>query len=143
MTWGDLNPSVVGDVDMTIVNLDSQTGEIQLVYEIEARDDSGNDYNYMVKEFYEVSCTGSTVSLIGYSRTMEEKLDERSFSFNNNRMRLGIIDESKMDIQVYGKEEPEEEETRRGKPVRRLRRRIRRNIIRISALLADGGFVDV
>lgn len=111
VAWGSLNPVVVGDVDMTIVNLDSQTGEIRLNYEIEARDDGGNDYNYMVKELYEVSCTGSSANLIGYSRTMEEKLDEQSFTFNNNRMRLGLVDESQMDIQVYGKEEPEEEET--------------------------------
>lgn len=114
VTWGDLNPEVVSDVDMTIVNLDSQTGEIQLVYEIEARDDSGNNYNYMVREYYEVSSTGSTVNLLDYSRTMEEKLDEQSFVFNNNRMRLGIVDESKMDIQVYGKEELEEEESQTG-----------------------------
>ncbi len=139
VTWGNLNPSVVGDVDMTIVNLDSQTGEIQLTYEIETRDDSGNDYNYMVKEFYEVSCTGSTASLIGYSRTMEEKLDEQSFAFNNNRMRLGIIDESKMDIQVYGKEEPEAEETQAGETGQETQAADTTEYNTYISFVADGG----
>lgn len=139
VTWGDLNPMVVGDVDMTILNLDSQTGEIQLIYEIEARDDSGNDYNYMVREVYEVSCTGSTVSLLDYSRTMEEKLDEQSFVFNNNRMRLGIVDESKMDIQVYGKKEPEEEETQTGESSQENQAANEAEYNTYISFVADGG----
>ena len=139
VTWGDLNPEVVSEVDMTILNLDSQTGEIQIVYEIEARDDSGNDYNYMVRELYEVSSTGSTVSLLDYSRTMEEKLDEQSFVFNNNRMRLGIVDESKMDIQVYGKEESEEEETQSGETVSESRAQDETEYNTYISFVADGG----
>lgn len=139
VTWGDLNPEVVSEVDMTIFNLDSQTGEIQIVYEIEARDDSGNDYNYMVRELYEVSSTGSTVSLLDYSRTMEEKLDEQSFVFNNNRMRLGIVDESKMDIQVYGKEEPEEEETQSGETVSESQAQDETEYNTYISFVADGG----
>lgn len=139
VTWGDLNPEVVSEVDMTILNLDSQTGEIQIVYEIEARDDSGNDYNYMVRELYEVSSTGSTVSLLDYSRTMEEKLDEQSFVFNNNRMRLGIVDESKMDIQVYGKEESEEEETQSGETVSESQAQVETEYNTYISFVADGG----
>lgn len=110
VTWGDLDPEVVSDVDITILNLNSETAEIQLFYEIQARDDLGNDYNYSVTEFYDVASTGSTVSLIGYSRKMDEKLDDQSFYFNNSNLRLGIVDKDKTDVQVYGKEEPEEEE---------------------------------
>jgi hypothetical protein len=110
VTWGDLNPEVVGDVDVTILNLDSQSGEIQMTYEIESQEESGTVYNYTVKELYELSGTGSAVTLLNYSRTMEEKLDEQSFVFNNNRMRLGMVDENKMDIHVYGKSETEEAE---------------------------------
>lgn len=139
VTWGDLNPEVVSEVDMTILNLDSQTGEIQIVYEIEARDDSGNDYNYMVRELYEVSSTGSTVSLLDYSRTMEEKLDEQSFVFNNNRMRLGIVDESKMDIQVYGKEESEEEETQSGETVSESQAQDETEYNTYISFVVDGG----
>lgn len=114
ITWGDMEPEIVGDVKTTIVNLDSQLGEIQMVYEIVVRDDSGNDYNYIVQEHYSVSSTGSKADLLDYSRTMEEKLNDRSFVFDNNRLRLGVIDENRMDIQVYGKEEPEEAETKNG-----------------------------
>lgn len=111
VTWGDLEPSQVGDVDMTILNVDSQTAEIQLVYEILASDDNGNDYSYIVTEIFDVSTTGSKVSLIGYSRTMDEKLDEQSFYFVNSDLRLGIVDENKLDVQVYGKQEAEETES--------------------------------
>lgn len=114
ITWGNLNPEIVGDVQTNILNLDSQNGEIQMVYEIVARDDSGNDYNYMVKEYYSVSSTGSTVDLLDYSRTMEEKLDNQSFVFDNNQLRLGMVDENKLDVQVYGKEEPVVEESETG-----------------------------
>lgn len=114
ITWGNLAPEVVGDVKTTVKNLDNQTGEIQMVYEIAARDDSGNDYHYMVQENYSVSANGSKETLMDYSRTMEEKVDERSFTFDNNRLRIGMIDESCLDIHIYGKEEPEETETESG-----------------------------
>lgn len=111
VTWGKLSPEQVGDVDITLLNLDSQTAEIELVYEIQASDDGGNDYNYMVTETFEVSATGSQVNLIGYTRTMDEKLDEQSFYFSNSDLRLGIVDDKHLDIQVYGKQKPEVEES--------------------------------
>lgn len=111
VTWGDLAPEGISDVDATILNLDRQTAEIQLVYEIRATDNEGNDYNYTVKEYFDVSTTGSNLSLIGYSRTMEEKLDDRSFVFDNSMLRLGLVNKEELDVHVYGKEEPEEEET--------------------------------
>ena len=107
VTWGDLEPEVVGDVDMTILNLDRQTGELQFVYEIQTSDDHGNDYNYTVREYFDVSTTGTNLNLIGYSRTMQEKLDDQSFYFDNSSLRLGLVDKDKLDIHVYGKEEPE------------------------------------
>lgn len=111
ITWGDLAPEVISDVDMTVLHADSQTAEVQLVYEIQASDEEGNDYNYLVKEFYDVSTTGSQMNLIGYSRTMDEKLDEQSFYFDDGELRLGLVNEDELDINVYGKEEPVEEET--------------------------------
>lgn len=114
ITWGDLAPEVVGEVKTTVTNLDNRVGEIQMIYEIVARDDSGNDYNYMVEEHYSVSSDGSKEDLLDYSRTMEEKVNERSFVFDNNRLRLGMVDEDGLDIRVYGREEPEETETESG-----------------------------
>lgn len=110
VTWGNLEPEVIGDVRMTVLNMDNQTGEIRLVYEVIVRDDSGNDYNYMVNEYFSISSTGSNVDLLDYSRTMEEKLDNQSFDFNNNLLRLGMIKETALDIQVYGRQETEAEE---------------------------------
>ena len=97
VTWGDLEPEVVGDVDMTILNLDRQTGELQFVYEIQTSDDHGNDYNYTVREYFDVSTTGTNLNLIGYSRTMQEKLDDQSFYFDNSSLRLGLVDKDKLD----------------------------------------------
>ena len=111
VTWGELEPEVVSDVDLTVLHADNQTAQAQLVYEIMASDEEGNDYNYMVKEYYDVSTTGSTMNLIGYTRTMNEKLDEQSFYFNGGEMRMGLVDEAVIDLNVYGKEEPLEEET--------------------------------
>ena len=48
----------------TVTNLDNRVGEIQMIYEIVARDDSGNDYNYMVEEHYSVSSDGSKEDLL-------------------------------------------------------------------------------
>ena len=93
ITWGDLAPEVVGEVKTTVTNLDNRVGEIQMIYEIVARDDSGNDYNYMVEEHYSVSSDGSKEDLLDYSRTMEEKVNERSFVFDNNRLHPPFPDE--------------------------------------------------
>lgn len=138
VTWGDLAPEVISDVKVTILNLDSQTGEIRMVYEIIARDDSGNDYNYMVNEYFSVSSTGSTVKLLDYSRTMEEKLDNQSFSFQNNLLRLGLVDKDKLDIHVYGKEEPEEVESETGDSAQSTGEQVEEYNTYIS-FVADGG----
>lgn len=111
VTWGNLAPEVTSSVDVTVLNADSDTAEIQLVYEIIASDEEGNDYNYMVKEIYDVSTMGSSMELIGYYRTMDEKLDEQSFYFENGELRLGLVNMDEMDMNVYGKQEPEVEET--------------------------------
>ena len=107
VTWGELAPEVVGDMDITVLHADSQTAQVQLIYEIMASDEEGNDRTYMVKEYYDVFTNGSSVELIGYERTMDEKLDEQSFSFKNGQMRLGLVDVSDIDLNVYGKQEPE------------------------------------
>ena len=109
VTWGDLAPEVISDVDITVLHADSQTAEVELVYEITANDEEGNDYQYQVREFFDVSTTGSSMNLIGYTRSMDEKLDEKSFFFDDGELRLGLVDEDEIDLIVYGKEEPEEE----------------------------------
>ncbi len=111
IAWGSLEPTIISDVSTTILNLDTQTAQIRMVYEIEVNAEEGSTYRYLVQEYYDVASTGSAESILGYRRTMEEVLGDNSFKIYNNRLRLGMTDTERLDLHVYGLQEPEETES--------------------------------
>ncbi len=114
IAWGSLEPTIISDVSTTILNLDTQTAQIRMVYEIEVNGEEGTTFRYIVQEYYDIASSGSSESILNYRRTMEEVLDDTSFEIYNNRLRLGMTDTESLDLQVYGLQEPEEEEGETG-----------------------------
>lgn len=111
IAWGSLEPTIISDVSTTILNLDTQTAQIRMTYEIEVNAQEGNTLRYLVQEYYDVASSGSSESILNYRRTMEEVLGANSFVIYNNRLRLGMTDTDRLNLSVYGLQEPEEPET--------------------------------
>jgi hypothetical protein len=56
ITWNGLTPTIIGDVDKTIKEIDENYAVIELEYKILSTTDQDVESFYSVKEFYKVSC---------------------------------------------------------------------------------------
>lgn len=89
ITWGSLNPEVVGPVIPTIDEINSDTASVTLNYSIKAKTESGEEL-YQVKEFYRVRYTNTRMYLLNYDRTMESYFDLKLTSLAKSQFKLGI-----------------------------------------------------
>lgn len=89
VTWGDLQVSKVTEPELTIKEMASQTGSLELSY-IASIKDGNRDELYNVKEFYRIRYTSDRIYLLDYERTMKQIFDEKRESFVNNKIGLGI-----------------------------------------------------
>lgn len=104
VTWGDLEPTRVGDTAIRIKEINTETASIQLLYEIRAEGEEKTEY-YYVTEFYRIRWTEDTVYLLDYVRNVDEKAQEGIFTIEDNMFKLGIVDRDKLDLNVYGTQE--------------------------------------
>lgn len=96
ISWGELNPKVVGPVVPTIDEIDSDTASVTLDYTVKAKTESGEEL-YRVKEFYRVRYTNTRMYLLNYDRTMESYFDVELTSLAKSQFKLGITGDQDMD----------------------------------------------
>lgn len=89
VTWGDLQVSKLTEPRVTIKEMASQTGSLELDYMVSLRDGK-NDNLYAVKEFYRVRYTPDRIYLLDFERTMKQIFQEEGEVFANNKIELGI-----------------------------------------------------
>ena len=97
VTWGDLKVSKLTEPHVTIKEMASQTGSLELDYMVSLQD-GRMDGLYNVKEFYRVRYTPDRIYLLDFERTMKQVFDETGEVFANNKIELGITLEE--DIQL-------------------------------------------
>lgn len=104
VTWGELSPVRVGETDIRIKEINTETASIQLIYEIAVE---GEEYteHYYVTEFYRIRWTSDVVYLLDYVRNVDKKAEEGMFVIEDNMFKLGIVDRDKLDLNIYGTEE--------------------------------------
>lgn len=93
VTWGALEPERIGEPIITISELASQTGSFVLDYYVTTKEGKETAY-YRVSEFYRVRYTADRMYLLDYEREMEQIFDEKAKIFTNNKIALGIGDET-------------------------------------------------
>ncbi|SHO49410.1 hypothetical protein [Anaerocolumna xylanovorans] len=96
ISWGNLNPKVVGPVIPTIDEIDSDTASVTLGYTVKAKTESGEEL-YRVKEFYRVRYTSTRMYLLNYNRTMESYFDVELTSLAKSEFKLGITSDQDID----------------------------------------------
>ncbi len=89
VTWGDLQINKLTEPHVTIKEIASQTGSLELDYIVALQDGRKNSL-YNVKEFYRVRYTPDRIYLLDFERTMKQIFNEEEDVFANNKIELGI-----------------------------------------------------
>ncbi len=93
VTWGNLSPTVIGDVSINITECSNLFISVLLEYQVEATDpDTGNVDTYNVEEFLRVGYSSSTqsVQLKQYARTINQVLEVEQLVIDESSIDLGI-----------------------------------------------------
>lgn len=86
LTWGDLEPMVMGDKKMTIWDIDSLNACISLNYQVLAK---GSAYD--VSEYFRLVRGSKRMHLMEYERTMDQVFDDGSQVVVNGKILHGIL----------------------------------------------------
>lgn len=97
VTWGELRVERLTKPSITIKELATQTGSIELDYMVAIQGDNARNL-LQVKEFYRIRYTPERIYLLDYERTMKQIFDESAKMFTNNKITLGITPEE--DLQM-------------------------------------------
>jgi hypothetical protein len=97
VSWGNLTPTVVGEIIPTITDLTSDIGSIVFHYTVSSQTASGQEY-YDVKEFFRVRYTSSRMYLLNYERTMESIFDLELTSLNKSEFKIGITNNPEIEL---------------------------------------------
>ncbi len=97
VTWGKLSPEVISDIVPTVKEFNTETACIWMNYYVKGTTSSGTEI-FHVKEFYRVRYSGGRSYLLGFQRTMEATFDEKMASVNKNQLKLGITQDTDMDL---------------------------------------------
>lgn len=93
VTWGNLSPTIVGDVSWTITECSSLYISVLLEYQVEVlSEETGNTEKYNVEEFFRVGYSSSemAVQLKQYTRSMNQIFDVDQVVLSEDGIDLGI-----------------------------------------------------
>lgn len=91
VTWGQLEPAVIGAERWKILETNASYTSVQLEYELRAKGEENAEDRYKVKEFFRVRMSAGTMYLLNYDRTMEQKFDGEKNVLNANGIVIGIV----------------------------------------------------
>jgi len=89
VTWGELHPELISDLDTTIFEMDENGGSFVNSYRVEAGTSQGR-HEYEIEEYYRLRYTEERIYLLEYERTMKEVFVPDKDHFANDKIMLGI-----------------------------------------------------
>ena len=92
--WGDLQPEVIGEVSMNLVETKAAYTSILLTYQVKCAGDNNEVEVYRVNEFFKVAQGTQRVYLIEYDRHLEEVFKPTNMVLSNKGVILGLADEN-------------------------------------------------
>jgi len=91
ITWGELKLEKETEPDITVRDITSQFGVIELSYLVSMKDGREKDY-YTVTERYRVRYGTQRMYLLDYERDMEIVFDPEKAEYSSNKISIGIAD---------------------------------------------------
>lgn len=90
VSWGALNPQVVGGERWTIHEMNENYTSVLLEYEVYCDGEENESDLYTVREFFRVRAAAGNLYLLNYDRTMEQQFDGSKNVLSANSILLGI-----------------------------------------------------
>lgn len=91
ITWGDLQVTKEGNVQISLKEMAAQTAKIQLSYQVSMGSGKNKTY-FNVKEYYRLRYGTDRIYLLDFERTMEQIFTQDNAAFSSNKINLGITD---------------------------------------------------
>lgn len=88
LTWGDLQPEVVSEKNLDILEIDNVNANLKLSYRVSAK---GELYN--IREYFRIRRGSERIYLMEYERTMNQIFDEEANVLVNGKLLHGIQSE--------------------------------------------------
>lgn len=89
LSWGEMNPKILGKMKTTLHEIDKYTASVSLEYLVSVQ--SGNITNYYrINEYYRIRKSTERYYLLSFDRTMEDIFIMEKESTANNKIVLGI-----------------------------------------------------
>lgn len=94
LTWGELQPTVTGEKDLEILEIDGPTATLKLTYQVEIL---GEEHN--VSEFFRIKRGDKRMYLMEYERITNQVFDEEKNVIVNGKILHGILNEKPMTLE--------------------------------------------
>lgn len=101
VTWGNLSVEKKTEPMPVVIENNGNTTAVQLKYMVTAGTPAGSE-EYFVTEYYRVQWTQNAMYLLAYERKMEAVYDPAGTSLVKGELKLGISNETDIDIVVSG-----------------------------------------
>ena len=104
VTWGSLSPVRTSDISITLWEINTEQAVFLLSYQVESgEEDSQNVYD--VQEYYRVSYSSSTASLLDFRRTVSQQLSTVDSAVSDSMLDLGIVSTDDLSYYAFGKDD--------------------------------------
>ncbi len=91
VTWGKINPEIIGDVEWNVQEANPVYTSFLVNYQVSSSEDDSKKDIINVREFYRVRYTDDNIYLQVFDRTLNQVFDGNMASFVKNGIRLGIV----------------------------------------------------
>ncbi|MGN0482249.1 MAG: hypothetical protein ACI4HI_01730 [Lachnospiraceae bacterium] len=92
VTWADFNGQQVGELRISVKEIQPTSVVVVLEYGMTSAGDSGESDFYHVSEYYRIRYSPDRTFLLDYDRTMSQVFEGENSAFNGNSLLLGIRD---------------------------------------------------
>ena len=95
ITWADLKPEQMGELEASFKEINDSYDVITLRYVVTTKGTGGETEYYNVEEYYRLRMTESRMYVLNFERTLNQIFrGENRFITDNNQIQLGIRDKN-------------------------------------------------
>ena len=94
VTWGNLKPEVIGEVQVNITEAKEAYTSVLLTYQVRCAGDNNEEEIYRVREFFKVAQGKERIYLIEYDRSLEEVFHTSNVVLGSKGVILGLADDN-------------------------------------------------
>lgn len=98
LLWNYMNPEVVGEEQIRIVDINSTIGTFVFRFKVKFTDENKVSHLCDVEETYTVQISNGREYLLIYERTANENLSLEQIDADNSRIKLGIVEDDSVHI---------------------------------------------